>query len=657
MSNLKVPSSSLLQGKLASVRGKQNTVALGTGFSWMVLALLLLLGGGMFLDGVLDLTKGARTVLLFGYVIVLGCIFYRHILTHFSDQPDDEEVALAVEENLAEADGGEAFRSRLIAATQLSGVELNNDTSKAFVQVLMEQTESMAKARDFNAIVPTQNFAKAGMLATLVAFVFGMVFVQNNAHGHMTNRLKRAFLSSEELLRDTTINSINVFDANASQADANASLKTDNFMRGDDVFVEVIVTKNIKEGPEKEIQVSVRYENAERDIRKVAARMTDDELKQSVSVQTGLTKGIKDFAMYRISVPSVREPFTVKVRADDASKDHEVNVVPSPTLREVQFAQAYPGYTGITERLPRKRGDLTLLKGSTLHATVQPNHEVKSVYVDLFYRQPTVNPDANGTDANQSRRASKRVEIDPKNIRTVEKEPVEGAKETITLVNAAIPVDDEDIVGFRFHLTDKYNNESDDNTEPIYQVAVLEDKAPEVEILRPVRREQKVTQRARIPLQIRVKDDFGVKKLKLFLGDADHNKYEFLPGLDEDGGIAIDANMTDIKLARLENTLNLTSFDWRPTPDSEAKDPPPVGMEVHIWVEAQDGNPDATGPVKSRAIAALVVTDDEKRKELANRATDSITAVNETASDQERLNRELGEIIRARLVIPTPENE
>jgi len=656
MSNLKVPSSSLLQGKLAGVRGKQNTVAAGTGFSWMVFALLLLLGGGMFLDGVLDLTKGARTILLFGYVVVLGSICYRHIITHFSDQPDDEEVALAVEENLAEADGGEAFRSRLIAATQLSGVELNNDTSKAFVEVLMDQTESMAKKRDFNSIVPTQEFAKAGMLAVIVAGIFGMVFVQNNAHGHMTNRLKRAFLSSEELLRDTTINSINVFDANATQADANATLKTDNFMRGDDVFVEVVVTKNINEDHEDEIQVNVRYENAERDIRKVAKRLSDEEVKQSVSVQTGQTKGISDFAMYRISVPSVREPFTLKVRADDASKDQEVNVVPSPTLREVRFAQAYPVYTGITDRVPRKRGDLTLLKGSTLHATVQPNHEVKAVYVDLFYRQPTVDPDANGTDANQTRRGPGRVLIPESAINTTE-ETVEGRKVTKTRVSAEIPIDDEDIIGFRFHLTDKYNNESDDNTEPIYQVAVLKDKAPEVEILQPVRREQKVTQRARIPMQIRVKDDYGVKKLKLFLGDADHNKYEFLPGLDEDGGIAIDANMTNIKLARVEQTLNLTSFDWRPSPDSEAKDPPPVGMEVHIWVEAQDGNPDSEGPVKSRAIAALVVTDDEKRKELANRATDSITAVNETASDQERLNRELGEIIRARLVIPTPENE
>jgi hypothetical protein len=657
MSNLKVSSSSLLQGKLAGVRSKQNSVATGTGFAWMVFALLLLLGGGMFLDGVLNLAKGVRTILLFGYVVVLGCICYRHIITHFSDQPDDEEVALAVEEKLAEADGGEAFRSRLIAATQLSGVELNNDTSKAFVQVLMDQTESMAQSRDFKAIVPTQEFAKAGMLAVIVATIFGMVFVQNNAHGHMTNRLKRAFLSSEELLRDTTINSINVFDANATQADSNATLKTDNFMRGDDLSVEVVVTKNIDEDHEDEIQINVRYVNAERDIRKMAKRMTDLEVAQSVSVQTGQTRGIKDFAMYRISVPSVREPFELKVRADDASGDHDVKVVPSPTLREVLFDQAYPEYTGITSRTKRTRGELTLLKGSTLHAEVQSKQEIKAVYVDLFYRQPTSGDDANGTEANQTRRASKRVEIDPGSFRVKVEKSDSGKDEKITYANAAIPVDDEDIIGFRFHLTDKYNNESDDNTEPIYQVTVLKDKAPEVEILRPVSPDQKVTQRARIPLQIRVKDDYGVKKLKLFLGDADHNKYEFLPGLDEDGGIAIDANMTDIKLARLENTLNLTSFDWRPSPDSEAKDPPPVGMEVHIWVEAQDGNPDATGPVKSRAIAALVVTDDEKRKELANRATDSITAVNETASDQERLNRELGEIIRARLVIPTPENE
>ena len=51
------------------------------------------------------------------------------------------------------------------------------------------------------------------------------------------------------------------------------------------------------------------------------------------------------------------------------------------------------------------------------------------------------------------------------------------------------------------------------------------------------------------------------------------------------------------------------------------------------------------------------MTDDEKRRDLQNRATDSITGVNETAINQEKLNRELGEIIRARIIISPKEDE
>ena len=64
-----------------------------------------------------------------------------------------------------------------------------------------------------------------------------------------------------------------------------------------------------------------------------------------------------------------------------------------------------------------------------------------------------------------------------------------------------------------------------------------------------------------------------------------------------------------------------------------------------------------SGVGKSRELVALVVTDDEKRRDLQNRATDSITGVNETAAQQEKLNEELGEIIRARAVTPPQENE
>ena len=69
------------------------------------------------------------------------------------------------------------------------------------------------------------------------------------------------------------------------------------------------------------------------------------------------------------------------------------------------------------------------------------------------------------------------------------------------------------------------------------------------------------------------------------------------------------------------------------------------------------GKMEMPGVVDSRELFALVVTDEEKRRDLNNRATDSITGVNETAIDQEKLNRELGEIIRARVITSTKQDE
>ena len=69
------------------------------------------------------------------------------------------------------------------------------------------------------------------------------------------------------------------------------------------------------------------------------------------------------------------------------------------------------------------------------------------------------------------------------------------------------------------------------------------------------------------------------------------------------------------------------------------------------------GKMELPGVGDSRELFALVVTDEEKRRDLNNRATDSITGVNETAINQEKLNRELGEIIRARVITSTKQDE
>ena len=113
-------SSSLLRNKLAGVRDKMRNLALGTGFSWMVLALIILLGVGMFIDWRLNLDAGVRTLLLMIYAVVLFSILRKEILTPLGSPPDDDDVALAVERSKEFTD----YRSRLIAATQFGREEL-----------------------------------------------------------------------------------------------------------------------------------------------------------------------------------------------------------------------------------------------------------------------------------------------------------------------------------------------------------------------------------------------------------------------------------------------------------------------------------------------------------------------------------------------------
>ena len=80
-------SSKLLQAKLASVRGKQLYVALGTGVAWMVLAGVVLLALGMYIDWHIDLGRETRIFFLVIDVIVLSIIFSRHIATPLTNQP------------------------------------------------------------------------------------------------------------------------------------------------------------------------------------------------------------------------------------------------------------------------------------------------------------------------------------------------------------------------------------------------------------------------------------------------------------------------------------------------------------------------------------------------------------------------------------------
>ena len=351
--------------------------------------------------------------------------------------------------------------------------------------------------------------------------------------------------------------------------------------RGDDLTIEVTLKETSRVKPPTAV-IAIKYASA--------ARATPYTRTNASGI-------------YSLPLENVRESFEVIVTANDARKTREVKVVPRPAVREIVFEQEFPAYTAL-KRQSRRRGDLTLLVGSKLKIEVTANKPVASGYANII-----------------------NAEGEAKTV------PMAVDGEESSALSATLPLRDLNIIGFSVKLKDKHGFES--RNEALYRITMLQDKPPVVRVLEPVRKETKVTQRARIPIMVSVKDDYGVQELRLMYKHGNAPPQPLLLG-------------TDQAIGRLKRV----GHDWRIV---DLK--PPVGTEITFWIEASDGCAPVQGVGKSRELIALVVSDAEKRRDLQNRATDSITGVNETAINQEKLNRELGEIIRARVITSPKQDE
>jgi hypothetical protein len=352
--------------------------------------------------------------------------------------------------------------------------------------------------------------------------------------------------------------------------------------RGDDVVIRVVLNEKSRVKPQT-ADLAIMYSSAAR---------------PTVHTRTNLNDA------YTLKLENVRETFTITAKVNDGQMEKKVEVVPRPAVRTIEFDQKFPSYTGLKPQT-RQRGDLTLLLGSELKIRVAANKKITGGVVFL----------KNATGETQ------------------QEQPLMVAGEESEQSSASLKLDELNISGFSVRLRDKYGYESQD--EAFYRVTMLPDKPPVVRILEPIRKEEKVTQRATLPIMVSVKDDYGVDNLVLM----------FSHGNSPPQMVPLKAESTIGRLARVP-------FDWK---IRDLK--PPVGTEIKYWVQAYDGRTPEPGMGKSRELTALVVTDNEKRRDLQNRATDSITGINETAARQEKLNVQLGEIIRARAVTSPQENE
>ena len=300
---------------------------------------------------------------------------------------------------------------------------------------------------------------------------------------------------------------------------------------------------------------------------------------------------------------SVQESFAAVVELGDAeSESIAVRVQPRPAVAGVECRQNFPAYT----KLPAQRraiGDLKILAGSTLALKVRTNFAVKVGEIRL---------------------------LGPERDKVVKTAPLApDGKDSRTLIGA-IEIPAQGVGGMTINLIDTEGIES--RNAAIYPIEVVLDQPPTIKLLWPDRREELLTREATMLLAFEARDDFGIAKVRL------HYAVDWVDGAPHKT-IELDAGSTSPReLVR--------RFNWRIgqiTPHVE------VGSVIDYWLEVRDAN-DVSGP----GIAFLehfqgrIVSEAEKRADLANRLNDTMTGLNGVREGQEEINRRLGEIIFAK---------
>ncbi len=301
---------------------------------------------------------------------------------------------------------------------------------------------------------------------------------------------------------------------------------------------------------------------------------------------------------YRRTIENVQDSFTYRFfLGDGVSQVFEVKAIPRPTVASIECEQEFPAYTGL-KNVTRSLGDLTLLAGSTLKLKMAATKELQLGAIKLIGVESNV---ALSLDAGNRRDLAGQFVV-----------PAMGLK------------------GFQAHMLDLEGMESRDNA--VYRIDVLPDKPPVIRITYPDRKEELVTRNATMLVGFDATDDFQIAKVRL--------KYKTE---SVDGGAE---KAVELKLEDQSSTKIRRRYEWK---FSEVLLGVGEGSVIEYWLEAEDNN-DFTGPGVGRTEHQLarIVSESEKRADLLNRAGDYLGSISDVVADQEKLNQNLGVIIRAK---------
>jgi len=299
----------------------------------------------------------------------------------------------------------------------------------------------------------------------------------------------------------------------------------------------------------------------------------------------------KTDSKYSVEIEDVPESFTYQIRINDArSGGHEISAFARPEIESVTASQKYPDYTGI-EPSEHQPGDFYLFPGGQFTLKLATTKPLAKATLRLI-----------GIDSE--------VPIDP------------------ATGTATFDVPSENLTGFSITMTD--TDGMDANEPAVYRAELLGDEPPQVRITYPTRSDELVTKTARSLVAFEATDRFGIASVYLNFK-------------------VNDTEPQAIELALEESTKPPTSL--RNQYECELKNIEPALKEgdiVEYWMTAHDRQAVTPGIGESEHLRLRVVSVAEKRQDLLSRASDYLGGVGATTEDQERLNQDLGALIKAK---------
>jgi hypothetical protein len=446
----------LIESKIAAVQRKHSLVAVGTGAAMVVGTVLLVTGLTMLIDWWFELPWVGRALSLALNLSAAVYLVVRFIVLPIVYGPDDEQVGLWVEEKEP------AFESRLITAIQLTREgALQPGASRPMLGAVVRQAEAIAQPLDFGRVVSTDRMFQFMGVAVLVVLLSLIALAVGGRD--VSDLLKRAMLvPGVEVPRKTRV----VLESPEEMVVA----------RGDDVVLSARAEGVVPDHG----QVRIRYESGR---------------EQEIEIQPADAE--KDDALFSRTIPNVQESFTYTVHLyDGRSREQRVRAELRPAVAGVEVQQIFPAYTGLPP-MKRSTGDLSILEGSRLVVRIKANKPVKATTPQDKDRNfiHLIGPDLRLP-----------LEVDPSD--PTQLIAVERDQRSIP-----VPKLPEPTTGFSVQLVDEHGLISKDPA--VYRVDLLPDRAPNVRITFPTRKEELATARASMVIGFDASDDFALGQARI----------------------------------------------------------------------------------------------------------------------------------------------